>query len=137
MRSCSQSIQSRYVTCDAITPKQTSSVKAVSEELINQGRGKVSASGTDSILGDLPGAVSLSLPRILSRPVVVTNHIIKVIGKDKSPEYKEMLTNIMKDPQSLERALALPSSSPRASMAKDIARELAIFSSVKAEQENQ
>jgi len=46
-----------------------------------------------------------------------------------------MLTDIMSDPKSLEKALQLPSESAKARMAKDIARELAIFSSVKAEQQ--
>lgn len=120
---------------DVLTPQQAKSVKEVSDELINQARAKTSATGTESILSELPGAVTLSLPRVLSRPVVITNHVIRMIGKDKSPEYKAMLTDIMSDPKSLEKALKLPSESAKARMAKDIARELAIFSSVKAEQQ--
>ena len=120
---------------DVLTPQQAKSVKEISDELINQARAKTSATGTESILSELPGAVTLSLPRVLSRPVVITNHVIRMIGKDKSPEYKAILTDIMSDPKSLEKALQLPSESAKARMAKDIARELAIFSSVKAEQQ--
>jgi len=120
---------------DVLTTQQTKSVKEISDELINQARAKTSATGTESILSELPGAITLSLPRVLSRPVVITNHVIRMIGKDKSPEYKAMLTDIMSDPKSLEKALQLPSESAKARMAKDIARELAIFSSVKAEQQ--
>lgn len=119
---------------DVLTPEQTAAAKSVSEELVTQAKAKAAASGTKSIMADLPGEVSLSLPHILSRPVVVTNHILSMIGKDKTPQYKEMLADILKDPGSLEKALQLPAESAKAKMAKDIAKEIAIMTSVKTQQ---
>jgi hypothetical protein len=119
---------------DVLTPEQTGAVKSVSEDLINQAKAKAAAAGTKSIMSDLPGEVTLSLPHILSRPVVVTNHLLSMLGKDKTTEYKEMLVDILKDPGSLEKALQLPAENAKAKMAKDIAKEISIMTSVKTQQ---
>ncbi len=116
---------------DVLSAEQTQGVKNVGEELVNIGKAKAQISDIDSIMKELPGEVTLSLPHILSRPIVVTNHILGMIGKDKTPQYKAMLIDILKDPKSLEKALTLPPENTKKKMAMDILREITSLTATK------
>ena len=73
---------------------------------------------------DLPSEIRFELPHILSRPVVITNHLLSRLGFNKSPEYKAMLVQMVKNPQSFEKILMEPDGGTKAKMASDIIRRL-------------
>ena len=57
------------------------------------------------MLKELPSEMVLSLPNILSRPVVIANHFLKLIGKDRTPEYRKVLTTLFEDPKKFAKIL--------------------------------
>lgn len=109
---------------DALKPQDVSDIQRISDELINVDKARRMGSSVGSVVKDLPGEVSLSLPHILSRPVVVANHILGMIGKDQTPEYKRLLVKMLLDSKELEKALALPIDNPKRKMVMDIMNKL-------------
>jgi len=109
---------------DVLSPDQVSKVQRVSDELINLDKARRMGSSVGSVMKELPGEVSLSLPHVLSRPVVVANHILGMVGKDQTPEYKRLLVKMLQDPRELEKALTLPVSNPKRKMAMDMVNKI-------------
>lgn len=116
-----------------LKPEQVKSVKQISDDLINQAKTK-QISKVDSVLKDLPSTLEIVLPRVLSRPVVIANHVLGKMAKDRSPEYQKILVNMLKDPASLEKALQAPVGSVTHKASNDILRELATFGVVEGVQ---
>ena len=116
-----------------LKPEQVKSVKQISDDLINQAKTK-QISKVDSVLKDLPSTLEIVLPRVLSRPVVIANHLLGQMAKDRSPEYQKILVNMLKDPASLEKALQAPVGSATHKASNDILRELATFGAVEGVQ---
>ena len=117
---------------DVLSPDQVSGANKVKDALVNQAKAKRMATDSESIIASLPSEIEFSLPRLLSRPIVIANAALRAIGKDKSMEYKTLMADIMKDPKKLEAALQLPVSNPKLAMAKDIAQQIATLGTVKA-----
>ena len=117
---------------DVLSPDQVSGANKVKDALVNQAKAKRMAADSESIIASLPSEIEFSLPRLLSRPIVIANAALRAIGKDKSMEYKALMVDIMKDPKKLEAALQLPASNPKLAMAKDIAQQITTLGTVKA-----
>jgi len=94
----------------------------------NRARAKEMAKNTKSIMNDLTGEVEINLPNMLSRPVLLTNAALKMISKDKTPEYKAILTQAYTDPKKFERLLTENAKSPKRAMAEDILKKLTTIS---------
>lgn len=109
-----------------LTKDQVDNVQMVAKELVENAKMSDIASGTNSVLKELEAEFSLSLPHILSRPIVIANAALKLLNRDLTPRYKQILTEIMEDPKKLESALQLPSTNERAKVAMDLVKEASI-----------
>lgn len=90
---------SRFQKLDQILDgDEIASLEKLSKDLIVDAKAKTMAAGSKSVLGQIDGEVSVSLPHILSRPIVITNHLLKSLGKDNTPEYKRVLIDMVKNP---------------------------------------
>jgi len=114
---------------DVLNPSQMNAVDKVRESLINQQKGKELASGKVGSLGDLSSEIEVSLPNLLSRPVMAANFILKQVGKDKSPEYQKVAEALILQPKDLAKALDLPPENMKRKIAEEIMRKSAIISS--------
>ena len=116
---------SRFQKLDDVLPKQdVSDVKKVASQLAGEARRKTMATDSMAIISKLPSEIRFELPHILSRPVVITNHILQRMGVNKSREYKDMLVDMVRAPAKFERMFNLPEANPKAKMATDIIRRL-------------
>jgi len=118
-----------------LEPQQIKGLNAVKKGLILEAIQKKMAAASRPILKRLTGEIKLSLPHILSRPIVITNHLLKALGKDKTPEYKRLLVDIIRDPRKFLDAYRLPQKDPMAQMAMDIVDKLNAASLAQASQE--
>ena len=105
---------------DFLTEEEISQLKGITKELEVQQRASFLASKSESILPKIEGNITFQLPKVLSRPVVITNHILSLFGKDKTPAYKKLLTKLIQDPEDFLRVYAKPSTTKEAKMAIDI-----------------
>lgn len=124
---------SRYE--DVIGKDSTQAVKRVADELIDQVKTNKMGTQTKSVLPELGGEITFSLPRILSRPIVITNAILRQVGINKSPEYKEILTKFIRDPKEMERILMSESTGPMKKMAVQVLNDLERASALAATSE--
>ena len=119
---------------DVLTPEQAAAAKSVGEDLVTSETAKGLTTGLKTVLGQLPSEVRFQMPKILSRPIVIANHVLTNMFKNTQPEYQKLLAQTLKDPMELHKALQLPVESARRRMAIDLVRELSIYSGIKSEE---
>ena len=110
-----------------ITIDEIKKLTKIARELKIEKRMKVMAADSKAVLPELSGEINISLPHILSRPIVITNHVLKALGKDMTPAYKKLLIDIVKDPKEFIKAYKLPSVDKRSAMASDIIQRLTVI----------
>lgn len=113
-----------------LSKREVKDVGKVAKELTEKGKFERIASQTKSVLDELPKEFSVSLPHILSRPIVITNAALKLLGRDIEPEMKRIVSEIMENPKSLEAALRLPPDNMKAKAALMLLKEAGISASV-------
>lgn len=109
---------------DILTPDEVSGLNKISKELTVEKRAAKMASASKPVLGKMSSEVEFSLPHILSRPIVIANHLLRKLGQDKSPEYKAVLGTLMKNPDEFIRIYGGSSDNVKTKAAIDIARRL-------------
>lgn len=117
---------------DVLGGKTAGQLESIKKELAIDTRKAAMAAQSKPILGELSGEVIVSLPRILSRPVVITNHLLKALGRDMTPEYKRMLVDMVRDPKKFLKAYKMPESDKKARMAMDIVNRMNAITATKA-----
>jgi len=117
-----------------LDPKQIRALESLRKGLVIESHRKKMAGESKAVLGALTGETTLALPHILSRPIVITNHILKIIGKDRTPEYRRLLVDIVRDPRKFLEAYRLPESNKKAQMAMDIVRKMNIIAATQGAQ---
>lgn len=105
---------------DVLSLDQVDKIKRISQELLDQQKAAQMASGTRSVLPDVMSKESIRLPGILERNVVIANAILKKLETNKSPEYKEILSQLLNDPDKLAKALQA-----KEGLAKQVAMDIA------------
>jgi len=116
-----------------LSPEQIKGVQSIADDLIIQSKVGKLAKETKGIAEEIPGKkVDLQLPHILSRPIVIANHFLKMIGKDQTSKYKKMIVDLLEDPEEFKKILDLPKSDERHGIAKDLLRELSVMGMTKA-----
>jgi len=103
----------------------------IKRELIVEVQRKKMAGESKAVLKELTGEINISLPHILSRPIVIANHVLKALGKDKTPEYKQLLVDIVKNPSNFLKAYKMPETSSKARAAIDIVERMNIIAASK------
>lgn len=109
---------------DFLEPEEIKAAEKVKQELLSETKRAQMASEGESMLPKLSGEIEFSLPHILSRPIVVANTVLKAIATDKTPEYRAVLSEIMKDPKRLEQILMRPENSRTKEIAMDILNQI-------------
>ena len=117
---------------DILTKEEVKGLDLIKRELVVDAQKAKMASKSTPVLKELSGEVSVSLPHILSRPIVITNHILKSLGRDRTPAYKKLLINIVRDPNEFLKAYKLPQSDKRAKMAIDIVNRMNTIAATQA-----
>lgn len=117
---------------DVLKPDQVKAVSKIADELLDQAKFSKMATGTKSIFKDLPGEVEVSLPHILSRPVVIANAGLKLLGKDRTPRYKEILSEILEKPELLAEALKMPPENIKRKVALELMKEASIIATAES-----
>lgn len=116
----------RYTSMsDLFSPEELDSLKNISEELSVQAKQSKMATTSESLFKNLKGEVTVQLPHILERNIVITNAILKKLGSDKTPEYRKLLVKLIQNPDDFIRAYGGPSSDEKTKIAQDIVRRLA------------
>lgn len=96
----------RYKSLDQVlNPEQVKAVMKVGSELERDARQRAMAKMVKAPWGDSQAAQSVQLPHVLSTPVVITNAILKRIGKNQEPEYNKIAADLMANPQKLAELL--------------------------------
>lgn len=122
--------QPRFTKAEQIyEPSQMGRVSRVTEELLNKQKAEQMATGTRSMLNEMLAKETLQLPRILERNIVIMNAILRKAAEGKNPEYKQILGQLLKDPDALREALTAPVGSTANKVATDILRQLSILTS--------
>lgn len=111
-----------YKSLDQVlTPDQVKIASDIGEGLVTLAKQNKMAGGVESVLKELPSEISSGLaPSILWRPAVMMNFVLKVIQKNKSPEYKRVLTEKLSDPQKLIDVLSRSDSNPEKKIMLDV-----------------
>ena len=110
-----------------IIPQDMPDIRNVSEDLFNIQKGKELAKMKTGILQGVEEGKDLAFPHILSRPVVLANAALRLIGKARDPQYKAILQEMMANPKKLAAALEDSTSSIRYKAAKDIMEQASII----------
>lgn len=105
---------------DVLDEEDVKELAKIKHELSVNAKKSRMAKESMSVVNTIDGSVELQLPHILSRPVVIANHILKIIGQDKTPQYKRLLVDLIEHPDRFLEAYRLPIKNPRAQMAVDI-----------------
>lgn len=115
----------RYDSLDKIfSPEEVSRLGQIVNDLGIEKKAKAMATASKPIIGELPSEIKFDLPHILSRPIVVANHVISKLGRDKSKDYKNLLVDLVSDPEEFLRVYGGSSSNEKTKMAMDIVRRL-------------
>jgi hypothetical protein len=96
---------------DVMNPEQVSGIEKVISELERQAISNKGAGQVSSVLPKLESGIEISLPNLLSRPALVANAVLRTIGRNKSPEYNKVATEIMQNPKKLADLLKSPETS--------------------------
>jgi len=115
----------RYKKLGDILPEEdVAKLNRIKSELRTEAQRKEMAGGATPLLQKLNGEFVLSLPHILSRPIVIANHVLKGLGKDHTAAYKSLLRDLMEDPEKFLQVYKLPTENKRSQMAVDIVSRL-------------
>jgi hypothetical protein len=117
---------------DVLTKEDVRGLEALKKGLAVDAHKAKMATKSKPILKELTGEMTLSLPHILSRPIVITNHLLKILSHDKTPEYKRLLVDIIRNQKKFLDAYRLPETTKEAQMATDIVRRLNIIAGSQA-----
>ncbi len=90
---------------DVMTPKQIGVLNKVRDELVREGRANKIATGTKTVVKELQDGIEISLPNMLSRPMMLANAVLRMISKDMSPAYEKLAIKIQQDPKFLAELL--------------------------------
>lgn len=112
---------------DILTKQQVQDLNKIASDLTTKAQQETMASKSASVMKNLKGLVSISLPHILSRPIVITNHALKAFNHDRTPRYKELLADLIQNPEKFLKAYSLPEKNQTARMAIDIIERLEII----------
>lgn len=107
---------------DIFEPESVEKKRAVKEMLLDQWAAK-RIKGVSKI-SEIDGRITLELPHILSRPVVITNAILKHFGKDLTPDLHKNLELIMRDTDKFIEVLEGPVESEATKSAVDLVRRI-------------
>jgi len=120
--------ESRFKTMGEVYPKQTvKKLKDVGEELLDQQKSNKMAAETGSPMNDLLARETIQAPKVLQREIVIFNHIMNKLAKDKTPEYKKVLGDMLNDPDTLYRALQSTEDALKHKVAKDLLHQATIM----------
>lgn len=109
---------------DIFSPEQMKGIGKLKRELTVEVQRKKMAGESKAVLKELTGEINITLPHILSRPIVIANHILKALGKDKTPEYKQLLVDMVKNPPKFLKAYKMPETTSKAKAAMDIVEKM-------------
>lgn len=102
----------RYKGLEGIlSPSEMNGLKNISKELSVEAKAKTMAAASKGSSSEIKGEVVLELPKILSRPIVITNHLLSILGKDRTQDYKNLLIKMVKNPDEFLRAYKGPEKS--------------------------
>lgn len=118
----------RYTSLEQVIPEDMPSVQKVADELLDIQYGKELAGKKSGLLSDLDTNIEPQLPHILSRPVVIANTMLRLIGKDKTPEYQAVLEDLVLNPKKLADYLSRPAKDKQRQMAEDIVKRMSTLS---------
>lgn len=107
---------------DVLSPDEIKGLGQIKRELITQANAKKMAGESASILSNLPGQVEVDLPHILSRPIVMSNYLMKLLARNKSSDYKQLLAQLMTSPDKFLKAYGRTDA--KSQMAQDIVNRL-------------
>lgn len=117
---------SRYKTLDQImNPEQMKAINSVGKELERSLKSRKIGESVQGVLTRLSPAEKISLPHVLSRPVVITNAILKRIGVDKTDAYNKVATELLLNPKKLATLLKEPATSSKGAIARSIYQDIA------------
>lgn len=86
---------------DVLNKDQIRIVDNVKKELLRQSKAKEMAAGTESTYGFLKEGIEPQLPNMLSRPALLTNAVLRTIGKDMGPKYEKLAVKLQENPELL------------------------------------
>lgn len=109
---------------DVLLPDEVKMLNKIVDDLSVEKKAASMAQKSAGILSKLSTEMEFRLPRILSRPVVITNHILEKMGHDKSPQYMELLGMAASNPDEFIRIWGGPAKNEGTKMAMDIVRRL-------------
>jgi len=101
---------------DVMNPKQMKVLNNIKRELVREQKTKTMAAETNSSIGHLKDDIEFNLPNMLSRPMMLANAGLRLIGRDMSPEYEKLAVQIQKDPKLLSKLLKMPDKSKQRMM---------------------
>ena len=114
----------RHKNLEEAVPESAAMYREIGDQLLDTQYGKALSRMKESSLKDIDGELVLSLPHILSRPVVITNALLKHVGKkDTTPIIHKFLNESMADPKLLLKALEEPAQSATRKMAIKVLNE--------------
>jgi len=112
---------------DIFNPDEVSGLKNIVKDLAIEKKATKMAAGSKSVLKELTGEVNLDLPHILSRPIVIANHVLRKLGQDKTPEYKAVINSLMMNPDEFVRIYGGSSSNLKTQYAIDVVKRLSLM----------
>ena len=101
---------------DVMNPKQMKVLNNIKSELVREQKAKTMTAETNSSIGHLKDDIEFNLPNMLSRPMMLANAGLRLIGRDMSPEYEKLAVQIQKDPKLLSKLLKMPDKSKQRMM---------------------
>lgn len=102
---------------DILTPEQLQSINAVARDLERTVSSANPAQKTNLRGGiNVANETTVSLPQLLSRPAMVTNYILKSLGKNIEPEVDSYFAQLYLNPKQLSAVLAKVEPSKRAAV---------------------
>jgi len=90
---------------DVMEPRQISILNKVKAELIRESKKKEISAGTRGGIEPLQRTIEPGLPNLLSRPVMFTNFLLKLVGRDITPEYEKLAIKVQQNPEYLAKLL--------------------------------
>lgn len=96
----------RYKSLDQVLDaEQVKAVMKVGSELERDAKQRAMAKMVKAPWGSSQSAQSVQLPHTLSTPVVITNSLLRWIGKSREPEYNKIAADLMGNPHKLAELL--------------------------------
>lgn len=105
---------------DVMDDDQIAILNKVKKELIIEHKKKKLASGTKGTISELQQNIEISLPNMLSRPMMFANFVLRHIGTDMSPAYEKIAIKIQKNPKLLAELLKRPAENKERKMVVEL-----------------